>query len=217
MTNLLSGGRERQRHAVLGIAVHPVSANIGHQARKRLRPRSARITRAVVPHHEGKQHAHASGVEVGDHAPDPLEPAGHAEQHVDLIASVDAHIGVGWPNQHGIDAAISLLEVVQEAVDRVAPRRGVVEIAVLHHYLRLYVRALCPFQAGVVVAGDVQPHANATLGAPRPDIGEPRAVGSVIAFLPAVRQRREVQALRTVDHGLLESRKRHRRRELRFR
>ena len=53
----------------------------------------------------------------------PGNAAGHAANHVVLIAVVDPHVRIGRPDQHGIDAAIALLKIVKIAVDGVFARQ----------------------------------------------------------------------------------------------
>ena len=117
-----------------------------HQRGNGIRPWLARIVRAFVPHHHGEEHAHAAAMEIRDHLAHAFDAAGHGLDHLELIAVVDAHVGIGGPDQHGIDAAIALFEIVEIAVDRVVAGDGVVEIAVLHHHLRLDEAGLGPLE-----------------------------------------------------------------------
>ena len=102
--------------------------------------------------HHGKHHAHAAVVEIRHHGFDALNPARHGSRHVVLIAVVDAHIGIGGPNQNRIDTAIALLQIIEIAVHRVFVRHRIVEIAVLHHHLRLDEARLRPGQRRIAIA-----------------------------------------------------------------
>ena len=95
------------------------------------------IARSLVPHHHRKQHLDAAAVKIRHHLAHAGDAARHGADHVQLIAVVDAQIGIGGPDEHRIDAAIALLEIVQIAVHRVFAARRIVEVAILHHHLRL--------------------------------------------------------------------------------
>ena len=123
MSDFIRGYRERQRHAILRIAVDSIGIDLLHQFGDRMRPRHSRIARSLVPHHHRKQHAHAAAMEVRDHLPHARDAARHAANHVVLIAIVDAHVGIGGPDQYGVDAAIALFQIIQIAVDRIFARR----------------------------------------------------------------------------------------------
>ena len=82
----------------------------------------AGCVRAFVPHHHGKEHAHAAAMKVGDHLPHALDAARHGLDHLKLVAIVDPHVRIGRPHQHRIDAAVALFQIVEIAVDGVAAR-----------------------------------------------------------------------------------------------
>ena len=110
-----------------------------------------------------KEHADATAVKIGDHLSEASEPAGHVAQEVELVAIVDADVGIDGPEQHAIDAAVAMVEIGEEAVDGVAAGLGVVEVAVFHHGLRLDEAALGPLQFGALVEFAVQAGADTTL------------------------------------------------------
>ncbi len=98
-------------------------------------------------------------------------------QQVELVAVVDADVRVDGPEQDAVDAAVALLQVVEVAVHGVAARDGIVEVAVLHHHLRLDEAALRPleFGAGIDLAGESG--ADTSFGAIARDLGEPLGGG----------------------------------------
>ena len=173
MPNLLRTQREAQRHAVLCVAVHAVRVNLLHQRRNRVGPRLVGLVRALVPHHHREEHADASTVKVGDHLADALDTPRHRRNHFKLIPVVDPHVGVGSPNQHRIDPAIAFFQVVEIAIDGIAPSGWVVEIAILNHHLRLDEAGLGPFQGRELVARGVVGDADTAFRAPVLDVAEP--------------------------------------------
>ena len=96
----------------------------------------------------------------------PSTPPGMDSNHVELVAIVDAHVGIGGPDQHRVDAAIALLEIVEIAIDGVLAGDGIVEVAILHHHLRLDEAGLRPLERGQIIARTVIADADAPLGAP---------------------------------------------------
>ena len=121
---------------------------------------------ALVPHHHGEEDADAAAVEVGDHLANAFDAAGHGLDHLQLVAVVDAHVWIGGPDEHGVDAAVAFFEIVEIAVDGVAAGDGVIEVAVLDHHLRLDEAGLGPLERGQFVARWVEGGADAALGAP---------------------------------------------------
>ena len=176
MSNFVGGFRERQRNAVLRVAVDSVGADISHDFRDRVGPRLAGIARALVPHHHREKHAHSALVKVGDHLPHAGDATRHRANHVVLIAIVDAHIRICGPDQYRVDAAVAFLEIVEIAIDRIFARDRIVEIAILDHHLRLDEARLRPRQRRDFVARAVVADSNETFHAPVPDVGEPRIV-----------------------------------------
>ena len=51
-------------------------------------------------------------------------PPGMDRDHVVLIAVVDADVWIHRPNEHRIDAAVTLSKVIEIAVDRIFARTG---------------------------------------------------------------------------------------------
>ena len=105
---------------------------------------------------------------------------GHVVEQVELVAVVDANVRINRPDEHRIDAAVALVEIVQIAVDGVARANRIVEVAVLDHHLRLDKTALRPLQFRAIVFGAVVADAGEALGPPLFDVGQPgREIGRV--------------------------------------
>jgi hypothetical protein len=173
MAHLVRGQGKRQGDAVLGIAVNAVSADLLHEGGDRVRPGATWISRSLVPHHHGKQHPHAAEMKVSNHLLQAIDAARHGANHVVLITIVDAHIWIGSPDQDSIDAAIALVEVVQVAINRVLPALRIVEVAVMHHHLRLDETGLRPLQSRYLIPCAIVANANAALCPPMGDICKP--------------------------------------------
>ena len=118
-----------------------------------------------------------AAVQIVHHFLERGEAAGHVAQEVELVAVVDADVGIDGPEEDGIDAAVAAVEVVEETVDGVPAGGGVVEVAVFHHGLGLDEGALRPLEFGarVEVAGETG--ADAAFGAVARDLGEPLGRG----------------------------------------
>src|SRR6185369_8559389 len=97
----------------------------------------------------------------------------HAPNHVVLIAIVDAHVGIRWPDKYRVNAAVPLLKIVEVAVNGVLAGNGIVEEAILHHHLWLYETGLSPLQLWHLVARRVVADANAAFVAPMGHIRKP--------------------------------------------
>ena len=170
MSQLCRVDTEDPRHALQRVAVNAVGVHSGQFARHCFRIGHAFVVRSLIPQHDGKQHAHMMPVKVLHHLPHALHAAGQIAEHVELIAAVDADIGISVPDEHAVDSAIPLLKVLQITVDGVLPGLRVVEIAVVHHHLRLHKTRLRPQERGIVVGAVVEADADAALVAPVRDI-----------------------------------------------
>ena len=134
--------------------------------------------RAHVPGHLREQHADAAAVEIRHHLFEARQAARHVAQQVVVVAVVDPDVGIDRPEQHAVDSAVTFIEIVEKAVHGVAPRHGVVEIAVFDHRLRLHEAALGPFQLGPLVGRAAQAGAHAPLLPPVLNLLQPlRGVG----------------------------------------
>ncbi len=156
-----------------GVAVHAIGADFGHQLRGGGPVGHAGVARAGVPRHGRKEHAHAAAVEVFHHLAQRRHAARHVASEVPLAAVVDPDIGIDGPEEHAIDAAITLVEIVQEAIDRVDAALGIVKIAVLHHGLGRDEIFLRPEEFRATVFGVIVSHADQALVAPLLEVGQP--------------------------------------------
>src|SRR6266702_6406213 len=93
-----------------------------------------------------------------------------------LVSVVDACVWINRPHEYRIDATVTLLKIIEIAVNRVFPGDGIVQIAIMHHHLGLYKAVLGPLKLRQIVAGPVIADANAALRAPMRLFGEPVAM-----------------------------------------
>lgn len=200
MSVAFGGLRESQRHAVLGIAENPVRIDRGHQFGHSLRPRLAGIAGSLIPHVYRKQHLDAAPVKISDHLPDAGCAARHGEDHVQLIAVVDAQIGIGGPDDHRIDAAIALVEIVQIPGHGVFAACRIIEVAIFHHHQRLDKTRSRPFESGGGISRAVIADINSPL---HPPVVE-RSQEAVVTIGVALRKTGKVLHRKTfgsVDHA----------------
>src|ERR1022692_1181534 len=105
-------------------------------------------------------------MKITDHLAETIETAGHGAQHIVLIAVVYADVGVRVPDENGVNASVTLLQVVKITVHSVAVSYRIVESAIFHHHLGLNETGLRPLQRGIAIVGVVETHADAVLEAP---------------------------------------------------
>src|SRR5438105_11560226 len=112
-------------------------------------------------------------MKIRHHLFQSLHTAGHGARHVMLVSIVDACVWINRPNEYGIDPAVTLLEVIEIAIDCVFARDRIVEIAVVHHHLRLDKAMLTPLKLRQCVAGGIVPDINTAFRTPVCNFGEP--------------------------------------------
>jgi hypothetical protein len=112
-------------------------------------------------------------MKVGHHLAHAFDSTRHRAHHVELIAVIDSHIWVGRPYQHGINATVTAVQIIEILVDRVFAGQRIIEILVVHHHLRLDETGLRPLQSGHLIAALIVTNANAALFAPVRDIRQP--------------------------------------------
>ncbi len=122
-------------------------------------------------------------MKVRNHLPHAGNAARHRAHHIQLVPIVDPHVGISRPDQHSIDPAIALVQVIQIAVDCVLPRHRIIEIPVMHHHLRLKETRLRPFERRRLIPRRIVPNANPPLRPPVRHIREPLLVRGVGAGL----------------------------------
>ena len=76
-------------------------------------------------------------MKVANHLPHSGHSARHAADQIVLVAVIDAHVRIGRPDQHRVDSAVALFQIIEIAIDGVLARDRIVEVAVLNHHLRL--------------------------------------------------------------------------------
>ena len=164
---------EAARDTIIRIAVDTIGADFRQQAGDRFRETSRFGARALVPRHVGEEDADVPPVKLVHHLLERREAARHVAKQVELVAVVDADIGVDGPEQYAVDAAVTAVEVIEKAVDGVLAAGRIVKVAVFHHGLRLYEGALGPLELGARVDFTRESGAYAALGAVAGDFGEP--------------------------------------------
>ena len=115
-------------------------------------------------------------MEVRNHLAYAWNPSRHRANHVVLVAIVDPHVGIRRPDEDCVDSAVSLFQVIEITIDRIAVGDRVVEIPVLDHHLRLNEAGLCPFEGRQIVTEIVIADADEPFGAPVPEISKPIGV-----------------------------------------
>ena len=60
-------------------------------------------------------------MKVSDHLPDTFYSPGHCPHHIQLVAVVDAEVGVSGPDKHGIDPPVSFFQIVEITIDGIFP------------------------------------------------------------------------------------------------
>ena len=91
-------------------------------------------------------------MEVIHHFAHTWNAARHGADQVVLVAIIDAHIRIGRPDKNCIDAAKSLLEIIEVAVNRVFAGNRIIEISLLDHHLRLDKGRLRPFESRQLIS-----------------------------------------------------------------
>ena len=83
-------------------------------------------------------------MKICNHLAHARDSAGHRTNHVVLIAIVDAHIRIGWPDEDGINSSIALHSIVDISIHSVVIANWVVQEAIVNHHLRLDETGLGP-------------------------------------------------------------------------
>src|SRR5579875_58863 len=114
-------------------------------------------------------------MEIRYHLFDAGEATWHAHDHVELIAVVNAHVRISRPNKYCINTTVAPFQIVKVTVYSVFFCHRIMEVAILHHHLRLNKTALFPLQDRIAVAPiiEYQPSTNRALEAPVLDVFEP--------------------------------------------
>src|ERR1700728_585710 len=113
-------------------------------------------------------------MEGGNHLLHTGNTSGHAANHLMLIAIIDSHVWVRWPDQTRLNSTITLFEIVKITIHGVLACDRIIKIPVLNHHLRLHETRLCPLQRGQIIPGAVVADTYATFRSPVRDIGDPR-------------------------------------------
>ena len=90
-----------------------------------------------------------------------------------LVAIIDAHIRVSRPDEHSVDAAKPLLQIIEVAVDGIFAGDRIIEISLLDHHLRLDKGRLCPLESRQFISLRAVADADLPLCAPVGQVLEP--------------------------------------------
>ena len=112
-------------------------------------------------------------MKVLDHVVDACDSARHVAQQIILVAAVDTDVGVCVPGQHRVNAAVTLLKIVEVTVHRIPACSRVVEVAVLDHHLGLNEGCLCPLEFRTIVFPAVKASADQAFMPIVLDVGKP--------------------------------------------
>ncbi len=162
-----------QRDARKRVAIDAIRADVRQQPRGRLRVGRAGVVRALIPRHRGKKYLDAPAMKIVDHGPDAGNASGQVPDEIVLAAGIDADVRIDGPDQDAVDTPVAAVKIVKVTVDRIAARGRIVEIAILHHHLRLNKIRLGPLQFGTRVLRSVIAHPDEALVAPVHDVRQP--------------------------------------------
>ena len=97
MAGRVAGDSEAAGEAAVRVTVDAIGADLGEQTGDSFRERARFGARPLVPRHVGEEHADTPAVQVVDHFLKSRQAAGHVAQQVELVAVVDAEVGVHGP------------------------------------------------------------------------------------------------------------------------
>ena len=146
MSDRIGSGPESPGDSAKRVTVDAVRSHFRHQFCGCLPVRGAYVARALVPRHEGEENLDSAAMKIGDHLLDPCDAPRQGTNHVVLVAVVNANIRIHRPDEHGVNATVTLLQIVQVSINGVMSRAGVVEEAVFDHHLRLDETGLRPLE-----------------------------------------------------------------------
>jgi len=160
-------------NAFEGVEVDAVGADLFQELRERGPGRSGFFAGARIPGEDGEEDFDVVTVEIVDKFLESGETAGEIAEEIELVAIVDAKIGIDVPEEDGVDGAEAALGFGEEFFGRVLAGFGVVEGAVPDEELDLGDGALGPGEIGIAVVGIVEAELGASFAAPGLHSGEP--------------------------------------------
>src|SRR5437016_6081227 len=157
MPNCVGSQPELDRNALERVEIYPIRIDIFEELRKSNPSRRSLFSRACVPGNEREENLDSVAVKLLNHLTNRGNAAREIAQQIELIAIINAEVGIDVPNQDGIDRTNATFRVVQKTVHRVFARFGVIKGAIPDEQLDLGENLLgpsqlWPFVLGIIVA-----------------------------------------------------------------
>src|SRR5213594_1960868 len=175
MTRGVRSQSELNGNALKRIKVDPIRIDIFKKLRKSNPSRRSLFSRACVPRNEREENLDSVAVKLLNHLTNRGNAAREIAQQIELIAVVNAEVGIEVPNQDGIDRTNATFRVVQKTVHRVYACFGVVKRAIPDERLDLGENLLGPGQLWPLVLGIIVAETDQLAGTPRFKAREPRS------------------------------------------
>src|SRR6266550_5026796 len=167
MPNRVGSQRESNRNALKRIKVDPIRIDIFKELRKSNPSRRSLFSRACVPRNEREENLDSVAVKLLNHLTNRGNAAREIAQQIELIAIINAEVGIDVPNQDGIDRTNATFRVVQKTVHRVFARFGVIKGAIPDEHLDLGENLLGPGEFRPLVFGIIVVETDQLAGTPR--------------------------------------------------
>ena len=120
-----------------GVEVDAVGADLLEQIDQGYVGRARFGARAGIPSEDGKEYFDVAAMKVGDQFLQAGDSAGEIAQKIELVAIVNADVGINMPQQHDVNRADAFFCFGEEFVDGVFTLFGIVDGAVPHQQLNL--------------------------------------------------------------------------------
>ena len=158
------------------VEIDPISANLFEQVDDGDAGIGGLVPRAGVPSEDREENFDVMTVKIGDEFLKPRNAAGKIAQEVELIAIVDADVGINVPEKDNVDGADTFFSFTEKFVDGVLVGPGIVERTVPHEKLHLGKGFAYPCEFRPRVFGAIISQTLKTVGTPGLQIGAPRIV-----------------------------------------
>src|SRR5947209_9691563 len=167
MTRGVRSQSELNGNALKRIKVDPIRIDIFKELRKSNPSRRSIFSRSCVPRNEREENLDSVAVKLLNHLMNRGNAAREIAQQIELIAVVNAEVGIDVPNQDGIDRTNATFRVVQKTVHRVFACFGVVKRAIPDERLDLGENLLGPGEFRPLVFGIIVVETDQLAGTPR--------------------------------------------------
>src|SRR5437016_1284815 len=119
MPNCVGSQPELDRNALERVEIYPIRIDIFEELRKSNPSRRSLFSRACVPGNEREENLDSVAVKLLNHLTNRGNAAREIAQQIELIAIINAEVGIDVPNQDGIDRTNATFRVVEKTVHRV--------------------------------------------------------------------------------------------------